>query len=193
LPSELFQHINYDKAYRANRMNGAQWVLAHPETFPELLDYCFEEAQSDLSHKACWVLEFVCLEKLELLYPHLDNFFEHMPLVKKDSSVRPLANLCEKMCIRYYKKFDPILREALTETHKTIMTECCFDWMISDQKVACQARAMTCLYYSGTEHEWIHPELQQIIELNIHQGSAGYKNRGMKTIEAIKKFQSSFR
>ena len=65
------------------------------------------------------------------------------------------------------------------------MAECCFDWLISDQKVACQVRAMTSLYYLGTEFNWIHPELKTIIEQNIHQGSAGYKARGKKIIQLI--------
>jgi hypothetical protein len=45
---------------------------------------------------------------------------------------------------------------------------------------------MTCLYYRGTEIEWIHPELKQVIEERIHQGSAGYKNRGSKILDLIK-------
>ena len=69
------------------------------------------------------------------------------------------------------------------------MTECCFDWLITDKKIACQARAMTALFHLGTEFEWIHPELQQIIEQNIHLGSAGYKARGKNTIKQIVTFQ----
>jgi len=48
---------------------------------------------------------------------------------------------------------------------------------------------MTVLYFLGTEFEWIHPELEQIIEKNIHQGSAGYKSRGQHTLENIRNFR----
>ncbi|GAB5399919.1 MAG: hypothetical protein Aureis2KO_15040 [Aureisphaera sp.] len=189
MDSGLLPHISYDKAYRENRMNGALWVLDHPETFKELLEYVFHEKQDELSHKAAWVMEFVFLKRQSILYPHLDYFFENMPKVKKDQSVRPLANLCEKMCLDYYKKMKTDIRETLTEAHKLQMTECCFDWMITDQKVACQARAMTCLYYLGTEYDWIHPELEQILERNIPTGTAGYKNRGGKVLTQIRQNQ----
>jgi hypothetical protein len=68
------------------------------------------------------------------------------------------------------------------------MTKYCFDWMLTNQKVACQARAMTNLYFLGTETAWIHPELKIIIQQNLPQGSAGYINRGQKTLELISKF-----
>ncbi|MEM7087202.1 MAG: hypothetical protein AAF489_13525 [Bacteroidota bacterium] len=188
MSSELYAQINYDKAYRKNRLGAAQWVLAHPETFPELLNYCFAEDQGDLSHKAAWVLEFVCRDDLSLLYPHFDLFFERLPLVKKDQSLRPMAHLCELLTLQYYKKNDPELAPLFLEKHKTQMIECSFDWLITDQKVACQVRAMTALYFLGTEFDWIHPELQQIIEQNIHGGSGGYKARGRSVLSQIAKF-----
>ena len=65
---ELFEIINFDKAYRENRMNAAQWVLKNPDVFSELLVFAFKN-DKEISHKANWVLEFVCLENIALLYP----------------------------------------------------------------------------------------------------------------------------
>lgn len=189
--SPLYKQINYVKAYRKHRWDAAQWVLSHPETLPELLSLCFLEDEGDISYKATWVLEFVCLEDLALLYPLLDDFFGSLAKVKKDQSLRPLSHICELLCIRYYKENDSALITSLTDAHKTIMTECAFDWLISDQKVACQVRAMTALYYLGEEFDWIHTELKQIIERNIHEGSAGYKARGRHILEKIAKFRRS--
>ena len=67
------------------------------------------------------------------------------------------------------------------------MTECCFDWLITNQKVACQAYSMDALYLLGTEKEWIHPELKITLEQNISSQSAAYKARGRITLEKIKK------
>jgi len=186
--SGLRKVINYEKAYRKNRLDGALWVLDHPETLNELLTYIFKDTTA-LSHKAAWVLEFVFLEKPESLYPHFDYFFEHLASVSKDQILRPCANICEKIAIAYYKKKNPILKEHFTIKHKESMTECSFDWLISDQKIACQARAMTALFFLGTEFDWIHTELKQIIERNIHDGSAGYKARGRSIVEQIEKLQ----
>lgn len=184
--SGLYEKISYEKAYRENRLGGALWVLDHPETLPELLTYCFKH-DDIISYKALWVLEFVCLKDLELLYPHLDTFFENLPGAYRDQALRPLSHICEMLALRYYKKKDPVLGDAFSATHKEVMIECSFDWLITDQKIACQARAMLALYYLGTEFDWVHPELALILERNIHTGSPGYKSRGKKILGKIRK------
>ena len=186
--SELFDKINYKKAYRANRLGAANWVLDNPETFEELLGYCFGN-DKELATKATWALEFIARDKLEMLYPFLDLFFENLPKATGDGVLRSVGLICELLCIEHYKKKSDVLGDVFTKQHKLIMTDCAFDWMITGQKVACQARAMTALYFLGTEQDWIHPELAQIIEQNIHQGSPGYKARGKATLELIRKFR----
>jgi len=96
--------------------------------------------------------------------------------------------LCELLVLQYYKKKAPDLVALFLEKYKSEMIECSFDWLITDQKVACQVRAMTALYYLGTEFDWIHPELQQIIQQNIHSGSGAYKARGRSVLAQIAKF-----
>jgi len=190
MKQDLENVLSYEKAYRSHRLEAANWVLDNPNSFIELLKYCFANDPT-MSHKANWVLEFVCIDSLHLLYPHLDYFFDKLPAVKADSSLRPLAHICELLVLEYYKKKDPILNELLTDLHKEQMAECCFDWLITNQKVACQVRAMTCLYFLGTESDWIHPELQTIIASHIPKGSAGYKSRGKKTLKLIEDFKKS--
>lgn len=189
MSEELFKVLDYRTATRENRRKAAEWVLDHLETYRDLLELSFH-AKGEIAYKAAWVLEFASLKHLELLYPHLSYFFENISGVTKDQIIRPMAHLCELLAIEYYKKKDPELLEAFSEKHKAQMIECSFDWLISYQKVACQVRAMTSLYYLGTEFDWIHAELQQIIEQNIHKGSAGYKSRGRHTLEKILKFGS---
>ena len=65
----LFEKLKYTSARRESRLSVANWVLSRPEVFPELLEFCFH-IKDDISYKACWTLEFVCLEKLELLFPY---------------------------------------------------------------------------------------------------------------------------
>lgn len=165
-------------------MKAARWVLSHPETFPELLGYTFSPVQ-ETSIRASWVLEFVCLERLDWLYPHLDEFFQNLSSIKHESVMRPLANICERLCLAYYKKSEHALQAAMHRDHKEKLVECSFDWLIEEHKVATQVRAMTCLYYLGTEIDWIHPELKQVLEERIHSGSAGYKNRAGKILERM--------
>ena len=182
--SELKNQLSYTNAARFQRLKAAQWVLTHPETLEELLHFCFKN-DKELSHKANWTLEFVCLEELEVLFPHLDYFFEHLSGVKEESSVRPLSHICELLCIEYYKKKNEILTPLFSERQKELLIEICFDWLITNQKVACEVRAMTCLYYLGTEKGWIHPELKTILTQNIHKSSAGYQSRGSKILQKL--------
>lgn len=183
---KLIQQLQYTTATREHRGKAAQWVLSHPDTFTELLNLCLKN-DPEISHKANWVLEFVLLEQLDLIYPHLDYFFEHLGAVKNDSSVRPLAHICEILMLRRYEKKDEKLKTLLTSEHKLALTTCCFDWLITHQKVACEVRAMTCLYFLGTEIDWIHSELMPIIESNIPIKSAGYRARGKKVLQMIQR------
>jgi hypothetical protein len=184
----LYEKLNYTKAYRKTRQDVADWVIARPQYIGELLEYCFN-IKEPVSYKAAWILEFVCIEKLELLYEHLDYFFANLPKVNRDQALRPLAKVCKMITEAYYKKKDEILLKVLKPEHKQVMTELCFDWLITNQKVACEVYAMDTLYYLGMEIDWIHSELKTIIETNIHQKSPGYKAHGKQILALIKKYR----
>jgi len=189
--SELHHQLSYKKAYREQRLKAARWVLANPNTFRELLVYCFDPSEDEIAHKANWVLEFVLLEKFAILYPHLDLFFTEISKIKKDQSLRPLSHICELLAIKNYKEENIQLQKVFKQEHKEKMIQCCFDWLLTDQKIACQVRAMTALYYLGTEFKWIHPELSEIIESNILSASAGYQARGKRILKHIKRFKGT--
>ncbi len=92
-----------------------------------------------------------------------------------------------------YNKKDKLIIKNLNSRRKKTMTECCFDWLITNQKVACHAFAMDALYLLGTEIDWIHPELKVVIAQDMHSRNAGYVTRGRITLEKIsihKKLQS---
>ncbi len=182
----LYNKLNYKKAYRESRMKPALWVLEHPDQMKDLVGFCFGGDQ-DIATKAIWSLEFVCRENLSMLYPFIDHLVEFLPKAKDDGQKRTISYLCELLALAYYKKKDPKLMNTLNQIHKEKMVENCFDWMINAEKVACQVRAMTALYYLGTEIDWVHDELRPIIESNIHHSSAGYKSRGRHILELIGK------
>lgn len=185
---KLIEVLNYENAARVYRWNAANWVLQNPETFKELLVYCFKN-DPKISHKANWVLEIVCVQKIDLLYPNLDYFFEHLCSVQDESSLRALAHICEILCVKFFKEKHAVLTTLFYEKHKEKMTICCFDWLITHKKVATQARALTCLFYLGTEQSWIYPELKIMIEENLPNSSAGYKARGKNVLDKIRKWE----
>jgi len=186
----LLKKLDFPRAYRKVRLELAHWVIDNPETFPQLLDICFK-SDDKISYKAAWILEYVCTEKLEMLIPYLDIYFKNIPKAHKDQAVRPFSKICLMLAKQNYIKKDVLLVKFLKPEHKKIMTECCFDWLITDQKVACQAYSMDALYLLGTETKWIHPELQVTLEQNIHSQSAAYCARGRITLEKITRFNKS--
>lgn len=188
LRQDLYKKLNYTTAYRHHRQDAADWVLARPESFKHLLEFCLME-QSDISYKAGWVLEFVCKARLEWLYPHLDEFCEMMPQITKDQAKRPFAKITEIICLEYYKKQNSAIRQCLTLAHRKAMTEMCFDWLINEEKVACKAYSIQSLYWLGTEFDWVHPELKLILTEGYSTHSAAFKARAREFLAKIERYR----
>jgi len=176
-------------AHKKSRLEVSNWVIENPESLKELLNYCFK-IDEDISYKSAWVLEYVCNDRLDLLIPHLTLFLKNIPKAYKNQSIRPFSKICLMLVKSNYIKKESKVIAAMNLQIKKAMTECSFDWLISNQKVASQAYAMDTLYLLGTEIDWIHPELKIIIEQNIPNKTAAYKARGRMTLEKISKFQN---
>jgi hypothetical protein len=188
----LKEKLNFPRAYRATRLEVAHWVLVHPETFEVLLNFCYSP-EKELSYKATWILEYACKEDLSMLYPYFDLFMEQLPTVKLDQAARPMAKICELICIRYYKQQNVEIQEYFSNTHKEQMIAVCFDWQITPQKVACKVYGMSALFFLGTEQDWIHPALETMIHQNIAQAQPAYKARGKHSLKAISRFRKKIR
>lgn len=166
-------------------MEMAILVSENPHLIEPLLKIAFDDI-NPISSKACWVMEFTAKEKLPYIFPYLDRFTENIALLKLDSSVRPMAKICEYLIKGYFQKKDSKVRKALKEKHLKEITSACFDWLIGNHKVAAQAYSMTCLLLLGRKYDWIHPELKMILEQNYNTGSAAYKARARLTLAKIK-------
>ncbi|WP_317168315.1 adenylosuccinate lyase [Pelagihabitans pacificus] len=163
----------------------AQLVVQDPELVDPLLEIAFE-VDDPISSRACWVLEFTAKEHLFYIFPYLDSFVRKLGLVHLDSSVRPIAKICEYLVKSYFSKTDNGIRSALKEHHLEHIATACFDWLISEQKVAAQAYSMTCLLLLGRKFDWIHPELKMILLQNYASGSAAYQARARLTLKKLK-------
>lgn len=185
---ELYHELNYVNHSREKRGYYAALIIDQPELMPLVLDILFM-VDDTLSNRAGWLVEFVTKKDIALLFPHLDIFTSNMGSVYQDSALRPVAKICEYLTLSFYKEKNPQTRKQLTVLHRERMIEAGFDWMITDQKVAVKAYTMTSLFYLGTETDWVHPELERIMEEEYATGSAAFKARCRHTKEAIKKFR----
>lgn len=183
--AQLYKALDYVDHSREKRIGMAMLVSKNPS----LLDYLFEIAflvDDPISSKACWVIEFTAKENLSYLFPYLNRFTSNIHTLKLDSSVRPMAKICEYLVKTYFGKTKKRVHEMVTEKHLEEITSACFDWLIGEHKVAAQAYSMTCLLLLGRKFDWIHPELKMILEQNYAAGSAAYKARARLTLAKIK-------
>jgi len=163
----VFKNRLYDlKAYRKDREELRDAALKNPLYLEEVFALAF--AVSDKNHhKACWILELVCEEKLELILPYLDRFCEVLPLYENQSALRPMSKIAMLLTQQYPERFSENQIQKIIETS--------FDRLISRTKVAAKVYAMDVLFELGKHHKWIHPELKQIITQDYISHSPGYK------------------
>ncbi|WP_299260641.1 adenylosuccinate lyase [uncultured Aquimarina sp.] len=180
----LKEEIRNTNHSREKRSYFANLILQNPELLPQLLDIC-SKVDDEISCKASWGLEFLSKNNLHAILPYLDSLTPIFPIVHQDPAVRPIAKICEYLTLAYYKKNDIVVKKHLTSTHREKITEACFDWLISDQKVAAKAYSMTSLYLLGTEFDWVHAELKITLQNNYHDGSAAYKARSRMILKKL--------
>ncbi|WP_339710236.1 adenylosuccinate lyase [uncultured Kriegella sp.] len=163
----------------------AEIILQNPELISPLIKIAFD-VNDPISSRACWVMEFTAKQNLSYIYPHLDYFTSNLKSVHLDSSVRPVAKICEYLISAYFLKADPAVQKVLNQTFLARIATACFDWLIGEHKVAAQAYSMTCLLLLGRKIHWIHEELKLVLEQNYANGSAAYKARARMTLAQLK-------
>ncbi len=182
---QLYEELKYVNHSRENRLKYAHIILDNPELIPKVLDIIFS-VEDKKSARAAWLLEFVARDNLDFLIPHLDRITSEMHKVHLDSAVRPMAKICECLIEAFYSKTDNLVKHNLKPIHIDHIIECCFDWMINDEKIAPKAYSMNSLYLLGQDYDWIHPELVLILERDFQMQSSGFKARAKHIIKKIK-------
>ena len=182
--SELQAKLDYVNAYRENRLMAAQYVLENQHLFGELVTICFSPEDKN-NHKACWILEFVSYEELIWLQPHLDFLCSNLKVLKDESAIRPIAKVVQLLVKSHYKKNDDSI--LLSEENLQDCIEASFDWLINDVKVATKAYSIRTLYVLGNHYDWIHPELQIILNKDYGDHTAAYKAVAKEVLKKIEK------
>ena len=179
---EFEKKLDSVTGHRANRHKYADEVVDNPELFPELIRLCFLDSNKNAA-KACWILELVCYENLELIQEHLDFFCSNIKNSTDKSAIRALSKICMLLTISHFKKKEILL----TENQLQQITETCFDWLLTDTKVASKCYSIRSLHLLGKHFDWIHPELKIILEKDYSNHSAAYKAVGREILKKINK------
>ncbi len=166
------------------RDRAADFVLRHPETFPDLISILFE-TEDPIHIRASWTTELVFLRNPALLIPQLDTFIPHIQNIKNDSALRPVAKVCQRITQMHYSKS----RNApiLTELQKDSLIEACFDWLLRDEKTATQVFAMSALAMFSNERSWIREDLTEILQKDFFSKSPGYQSHTRMLLKQLSK------
>ncbi|WP_420593296.1 adenylosuccinate lyase [Robiginitalea biformata] len=187
LNNQLLQRLDYVDATRKERLAMAAEILGTPHWLPDLIAICLNRHDA-IGSRACWVLEFVFKKDPARLFPYLGVFIDGLSRLQEESSIRPMAKICELLAGSYYKPGKGA-KPPLESRHRERMAEVCFDWLIGPHKVAPKAYCMQTLYLLGEEFPWIRPELREVLKLNYAKGSAAYQARARHVLKLLKKSQ----
>ncbi|MDD5150865.1 MAG: hypothetical protein PHC28_10385 [Flavobacterium sp.] len=182
MPTDFEKTIDSVTGLRANRNKYANEILENSSLFPELIQLCFQASYKN-SAKACWILELVCYEKLEWFQEHLDFLCCNIKDITDKSAIRALSKICMLITNSHFNKG----AIQLNENQLQQITESCFDWLISDTKVASKCYSIRTLHLLGKHFGWIYPELKIILEKDYINHSAAYKAVGREILKKINK------
>jgi hypothetical protein len=173
--SEFYTVISQTTAHRKPRESVKFSVLKNPQLFQPLVALaCTPEDPNH--HKACWILELVCEQKLKLLRPHMNLFCNTMPRLTHEGALRSMSKI-----VLFLSQKNHLLNPE-QEQH---LLETCWVWLLEHPKVATKVNAMRALYHFGNKHPWIHPELQSILQLHYASYSAGYQAAARDILKKI--------
>ena len=182
MDTEFQKKLDSVSGHKANRLKCAGELLENPDFFPELVRLCFLDSYKN-SAKACWILEIICYDKLEWLQEHLEFFCVNIKNTTDKSAIRALSKICMLLAISHLKKKEI----QLTENQLQQITETCFDWLLTDTKVASKCYSIRTLHLLGIHFDWIHAELKIILEKDYTNHSAAYKAVGREILKKISK------
>jgi hypothetical protein len=175
---ELFTRIEKSSAHTQNRLDNGQFILQNPKLVIELIHFSFD-VSNKLHIRACCILEKVFELQLDLAFPFLDLICLNLKKLKNDSAIRSISRFLMLMVQ------DNSKNNYLTENQIEQITEACFDWLISDYRVAVKHHSVYTLIETGKFISWVYPELRIILEKEIEFPSPGYRSIVNKFLKMI--------
>ena len=178
----FYKRIANSTAHRPIRDELSGMVVNNPALFPKLIAVALDVTDKN-HHKACWILELVLEREISRLKDFLPQFCCTLPLYKHEGAIRSISKICLFSVQNHLKQRSGFLSSDELQQ----ITEACFDWLITDAKVATKAYAMRALYLIGKSHDWIYPELEVILTQGFPQHSPAYKAAAKEILHKIAK------
>lgn len=164
--TDFYALVANSTAHRKCRDDVKDFVFAHPNQLSDLTAIAFNTTDKN-HHKACWILELVCEEQLNLFLPFIDDFCASLAHQHSDSAIRSISKI--GLFLVKSKKIQ------LTESQEEKLIETGLDWIIQTDKAANAAYTMRFLYVLGKKHPWINDELKALLSRDCSHQTPGYR------------------
>jgi hypothetical protein len=174
----FFNRISKSNASTNCRNGIRDFVLQNPEYLPELAAFATNLANKN-QYKGVWITEMLAETHPELLTPYINQISDVAAKYKHESAIRGISRTI--LFLTTSKK------TILTEAQQEKFIETSLDRLIGDDKVAPKVFAMYALGHYAKTQDWIKEELQQIINKDFAEQSAGYKAAAREVLRKISK------
>jgi 8-oxo-dGTP diphosphatase len=159
-------------------MKEADWIatsaIENPEIFNKLLEYSYS-GDRKLAFRASWTLAKACDKFPELIYPHMINIVESLPLFDNESVHRSLLRIISLTDIG-----------NLSSRHHGILADHCFTMLKSGTSaIAVKVYSMEILYNLSVIYPELQNELSSSIRILIEDAAAGITARGKLIMKKI--------
>jgi hypothetical protein len=178
MDAQLYKNVADSSAHRKSRVDNARFVLKN-KLADDLITLALD-VNNKHHFKACWILELVLEEDLSLLASRLTEFCDALPIWTNNSALRSIAKIC-MFCTQQLKK-QP---DFLSEQQIIQITDACFQWLISEEKVAVKAYAIYALYETGKRLDWVYTELTPVLQHGFPDHSPAYKAAARQILARI--------
>ncbi|WP_353085028.1 hypothetical protein [Flavobacterium sp.] len=175
--AEYYNLIAKSTAHRKSRDENKDFIFANPNYLSDLVEIACDTKDKN-HHKACWILELICEEKMYLFIPYLDKFCDTLQHYKSDSAIRSISKIC--LFLTNSKKY------SLTENQEDKIIEACLDWLIESNKAANAAYTMRALYNLSKKHKWVNEELKILLQRDCSFQTPGYKSAVKDILKRLK-------
>lgn len=159
-----------------SREHFASELLKDPNKIQEAIRF-LNSSEFKYSEKLLAALEFTSRKNLSILFPFLDVLID----IAKDYSGQAGRRALSKIISIFIKDTD--LQLNFQQKEKIIPI--CFDWLLSQEKVAVKVFSMEALYLLSTEYHWVKDDLKAILIKDYNSHSAGYKARARKILKKL--------
>lgn len=162
----FYDRISKSSAHRKSRDDNKLFIFENPEYLPNLIEIAFNTKDKN-HHKACWILELIVEEKINLFIPFIGEYCSALKNYKSDSAIRSISKI--GLFLVKDKKI------KLTEIQEEQIIETFLDWLIESDKAANAAYTMRALYILGKKHDWVNDELRALLSRDCSHQTPGYK------------------